>query len=77
MSTNPNTPFARLRFDVDSLWPNLSGGEVVRPGEQGMRLGLPADLLLDDALRIGPLVPRGVVERLHALVDELAEDTAV
>lgn len=70
------TPFSRLRFDVDSLTTPLGGGRGARQEQEceGRRFGLPADPLLDDSLRFTPLLPTGLADRLHQLVDELPED---
>lgn len=69
------TPFSRLRFDVDSLTTPLGGGGGTRQQFEGQRFGLPADSLLDDSLRFAPPTPVGLFDRLHDLVDHLPEDS--
>ncbi len=75
---NSKTPFSRLRFDIESLASPLGGGGGLPRFERdyGLRFGMPADSMMDEALQSIPPVPRGYVDRLHMLVDELAEDTA-
>lgn len=76
--SNNKTPFSKLRFDVESLVsPLSSGGGAARFESERMRFGMPADPLLDEALRQAPPVSREFINRLHQLVDELPEDTAV
>lgn len=75
---NNKSPFSRLRFDVESLASPLGGGGGLPSVERDdrLRFGMPADSMMDESLRYTPPVPRGYVDRLHMLVDELAEDTA-
>lgn len=74
---NNKSPFSKLRFDVQSLeGPLGTGGGATRVERDGLRFGLPADPLLDEALKRTPAAPSGYANRLHQLVDELAEDTA-
>lgn len=79
MFTQPNsqTPFSKLRFDVDSLYAPLAagGGAGSRDGQEGMRFGLPADPMLDDLLRSRPMMPESLQQRLHELVDQLDDGT--
>ncbi|MCO6045554.1 hypothetical protein NG895_16705 [Aeoliella sp. ICT_H6.2] len=77
MFTQPNsqTPFSKLRFDVDSLYAPLAsgGGAGRREGQEGLRFGLPADPMLDDVLRSVPVMPDSLEARLHSLVDQWAD----
>lgn len=79
MFTQPNsqTPFSKLRVDVDSLFSPLSagGGAGRREGQEGLRFGLPGDPLLDDLLRTAPVVPASLEDQLHSLIDQWADAT--
>ena len=75
--SSAKSPFAKLRFDVDSLVAPLGGAAGAAHEEQnGLRFGLPADPLMDEVLKSSPVVPAGFMERLHQVVDDLSEDTA-
>jgi hypothetical protein len=76
--SNNKTPFSKLRFDFDALVNPLGGGGgASRVEVDHLRFGMPVDPLLDETLRCAPPMPRHLVDRLHQLIDELPEDTAV
>jgi hypothetical protein len=78
---SPELPFVRTRFDVGTLPPSLEGGrtprgQTVEDRSRGLQ---PANLLADRLLNAALLpeyLPGGLLDRLHAWVDELPEDTA-
>lgn len=75
--SDTHSPFSKLRFDVDSLTsPLAGGGGAGRLEAEPRRLGMPADPMLDDLVRMAPALPPGLELRLHQLVDELADGSA-
>ena len=77
--SDTQTPFTKLRVDLESFFAPLGGGGggAGRDGQEGLRFGMPADPLMDEVLRFSPAMPVGLDARLHRLVDQLMDDPTV